>query len=222
MAASGKRAGVRAAIGVLAASLLTLGVSAPASAQGIFDRIFGGLRHAVEAAAAADQHPGLCRSVHQSGQPFNPPPPLRAAKPVRPGFCVRTCDGRYFPVQAHAGLSAAEACRSFCPASQTRLYSGGNYRLRDDERRQPLCRSRQRLRLSQAIGGGLHLQRPRRVRAGAYRCNKRSDAAPGRRGRHQERADGLHRQPGTRPPTSRRSSPIARFAQERARQAVRA
>jgi hypothetical protein len=29
-------------------------------------------------------------------------------------------------VRAHAGLSAAESCRAFCPASQTRLYSGSN------------------------------------------------------------------------------------------------
>ncbi len=39
-------------------------------------------------------------------------------------YCVRTSDGFYFPVQAHAGVSAAEACHVFCPASQTRLYSG--------------------------------------------------------------------------------------------------
>ena len=59
---------------------------------------------------------------------FNPPPQqqLRAETGPARAFCVRTCDGRYFPVQAHAGLSTAEACRSFCPASQTRLYSGGN------------------------------------------------------------------------------------------------
>ena len=37
---------------------------------------------------------------------------------------MRTSDGFYFPVQAHAGVSAADACRAFCPASQTRLYSG--------------------------------------------------------------------------------------------------
>ena len=39
---------------------------------------------------------------------------------------MRTSDGFYFPVQAHAGVSAADACHAFCPASQTRLYSGGS------------------------------------------------------------------------------------------------
>jgi hypothetical protein len=42
----------------------------------------------------------------------------------RQAFCVRTCDGGYFPVRAHAGLSAVEACRSFCPACETRAYYG--------------------------------------------------------------------------------------------------
>ena len=39
-------------------------------------------------------------------------------------YCVRISDGFYFPVQAHAGVSAAQACQAFCPASHTRLYSG--------------------------------------------------------------------------------------------------
>ena len=44
----------------------------------------------------------------------------------RRAFCVRTCDGSYFPVRAHAGLSVADACHSFCPACETRLYFGSN------------------------------------------------------------------------------------------------
>ena len=39
---------------------------------------------------------------------------------------MRTCDGHFFPVLAHPGLSAADACHAFCPASQTVMYSGGN------------------------------------------------------------------------------------------------
>ena len=37
---------------------------------------------------------------------------------------MRLCDGRYFPIQRHAGLSPAQACSSFCPASATKIYSG--------------------------------------------------------------------------------------------------
>lgn len=39
-------------------------------------------------------------------------------------FCVRTCDGRYFPVVASSGQTKAEACKSFCPASETKVYRG--------------------------------------------------------------------------------------------------
>ena len=129
MAARGKRALCRAAAGVLAASLLTLSFSAPASAQGIFERIFGGLRH------SAQSQPRPPANIQAFVDPFtalanhfNPPPQQQMRVETGPSraFCVRSCDGRYFPVQAHAGMTAAESCNSFCPASQTRLYSGGN------------------------------------------------------------------------------------------------
>lgn len=41
-------------------------------------------------------------------------------------YCVRTCDGRYFPITATNGQSRAEACKSFCPASDTKVVLGGN------------------------------------------------------------------------------------------------
>lgn len=41
-------------------------------------------------------------------------------------YCVRTCDGRYFPVTASDGQSKAEACKSFCPATETKIFHGGS------------------------------------------------------------------------------------------------
>lgn len=41
-------------------------------------------------------------------------------------YCVRTCDGRYFPVTASDGQTKAEACKSFCPAAETKIYHGGS------------------------------------------------------------------------------------------------
>ena len=51
----------------------------------------------------------------------------RPAPPAAPSavYCVRLCDGRYFPIQRTSGANAAELCKSFCPATQTRLFSGG-------------------------------------------------------------------------------------------------
>src|ERR1700737_96890 len=39
-------------------------------------------------------------------------------------YCVRTCDGRYFPVSASDNASRAASCNSFCPASETRVFYG--------------------------------------------------------------------------------------------------
>jgi hypothetical protein len=41
-------------------------------------------------------------------------------------FCVRTCDGRYFPIAASDNASRAASCNSFCPASETKLVYGSN------------------------------------------------------------------------------------------------
>jgi hypothetical protein len=43
-------------------------------------------------------------------------------------YCVRSCDGRYFPVPAPASdnASRAAACKSFCPASDTRIVYGSS------------------------------------------------------------------------------------------------
>ena len=41
-------------------------------------------------------------------------------------YCVRTCDGRYFPIAASDSQSRAATCNSFCPASETKVVYGGN------------------------------------------------------------------------------------------------
>jgi hypothetical protein len=93
----------------------------PASA-GFLDRLFGGFRRAIEAPSRppAEAPPYYGDQARQEQ--------LRGATATGPAraFCVRSCDGRYFPVQAHAGMSAADACHSFCPASETKLFGGSN------------------------------------------------------------------------------------------------
>jgi hypothetical protein len=41
-------------------------------------------------------------------------------------YCVRTCDGRYFPVAANSEQSRAATCSSLCPASNTRVFYGSS------------------------------------------------------------------------------------------------
>ncbi|WP_298257522.1 DUF2865 domain-containing protein [Bradyrhizobium sp.] len=40
-------------------------------------------------------------------------------------YCVRTCDGRYFPISSTGNQSRAASCKSFCPASETKVAYGG-------------------------------------------------------------------------------------------------
>jgi hypothetical protein len=118
----------RVAAGLCCAGLMAAALPQPAAA-GFLDRLFGGLRRAVEAPARPPVgyvDPITSLANHFSGAPAQEQ--LRGVTATGPAraFCVRTCDGHYFPVQAHAGLSAAEACHSFCPASETKLFGGSN------------------------------------------------------------------------------------------------
>jgi hypothetical protein len=41
-------------------------------------------------------------------------------------YCVRTCDGRYFPISANNEQSRAATCNSLCPASETKVFYGSS------------------------------------------------------------------------------------------------
>ncbi|MEP7030159.1 MAG: DUF2865 domain-containing protein, partial [Pseudolabrys sp.] len=105
--------------GILAVGLL--GLPAPAAA-GFFERLFGGFRQA--------QPPAIVQSfadpLTSLGNAIGGTERVRPDNGPAKAFCVRSCDGHFFPVQAHAGLTAAESCRAFCPAAKTALYSGSN------------------------------------------------------------------------------------------------
>jgi Protein of unknown function (DUF2865) len=54
------------------------------------------------------------------------PRPHAASYGGSQAFCVRTCDGRYFPATGSDRQSRAAACNSFCPASKTEIVYGSN------------------------------------------------------------------------------------------------
>jgi len=41
-------------------------------------------------------------------------------------YCVRTCDGRYFPLPAADNQSRAASCSALCPASETKIVHGSS------------------------------------------------------------------------------------------------
>lgn len=125
MALKGRK--TRVCVAAMAASIALMALVAPEPASaGFFERLFGDIRRAVEPSRTPSN--GFVDPFSSLANHFNPPQEqLRgdASGPAK-AFCVRTCDGHFFPVQAHAGVSAAESCRSFCPASETKLYGGSN------------------------------------------------------------------------------------------------
>jgi hypothetical protein len=83
------------------------------SAEGLLDFFFGG--------SQKQQHP-----TSFFANPFNndpQPPPPRPVASSGPGFCVRSCDGKYFPLTRGA-VSPMQMCQAFCPASPTKVFFG--------------------------------------------------------------------------------------------------
>jgi hypothetical protein len=55
-------------------------------------------------------------------QPGSPQPAVASSGPA---FCVRSCDGKYFPLMRGAA-SPTQMCQAFCPASPTKIFFGSN------------------------------------------------------------------------------------------------
>ena len=39
-------------------------------------------------------------------------------------YCVRLCDGRFFPMQRHNNATSIQLCSAFCPAAKTQVFNG--------------------------------------------------------------------------------------------------
>jgi hypothetical protein len=116
---------IRTIAGLTLAAALLVGAAEPASA-GFFDRLFGDLFHNVRPPADT---PNLPRMNPLPGDRIAPQgnddwrAPSEGGGP-RMAYCVRTCDGHFFPVQANASYTAAQMCNAFCPASETKIFAG--------------------------------------------------------------------------------------------------
>jgi hypothetical protein len=108
-----------AALLALAGTLAPMPAAAQSGFFGGFARMFGG---------GPPQH----RPAPVSLPYLDPFDGLRAPDTPRaegtPGpyatYCVRLCDGRYFPVTPNANTTPAKACSSLCPAAKTKIFSG--------------------------------------------------------------------------------------------------
>jgi hypothetical protein len=114
---------IRRAIAAFAAAA-ALSVAVPpgqAQAQGFFQSLFGGfdrgMRRELPPRAYSYSDPSFHYYDRRRDRRY-------ASSGPSSGFCVRTCDGRFFPVRSSGGMTATELCKSFCPAARTKVFSG--------------------------------------------------------------------------------------------------
>ena len=102
----------RARIAV-AAGFFMVALAGEASAQSLFDFFRGPPREA----------PPQVAMVDPTAAPATParPAPTGGGSTV---YCVRLCDGRFFPIQSHNTSTATQLCSAMCPAAQTKIFSG--------------------------------------------------------------------------------------------------
>jgi Protein of unknown function (DUF2865) len=130
------RSGYRWGVGVVIA-VCVFSAAPTAQARDFISALFGAFS---DNPSLAPANPSLPSQSERSaplpfaseGEPFGHP-----AAPARPrvsytggggdqAYCVRTCDGRYFPISAGDGQSRAASCNSFCPASETKVVYGSS------------------------------------------------------------------------------------------------
>src|SRR5215467_13997028 len=82
-------------------------------AEGLLDFFFGGSQKQQQTSSFANNN---------NPQPTMPRPVVASSGP---GFCVRSCDGKYFPLMRGAA-SPTQMCQAFCPASPTKVFFGSS------------------------------------------------------------------------------------------------
>jgi hypothetical protein len=115
---SGKRWAFGAAVALCASTLAPV-AQAEDFLSALFGAFGGGRSHA----------PAIPVPFASEGNPFAPqnsPRPRAGYSGGSQAYCVRTCDGRYFPISASDSQSRAASCNSFCPASETKVVYGSN------------------------------------------------------------------------------------------------
>jgi Protein of unknown function (DUF2865) len=109
-----------AVLGV-AAALCASALIPAAQARDFFSFFFGGF------GGGRSNAPMIRFPFGNENNPFAPQGEIRSRySGGGQAYCVRTCDGRYFPISGPDIQSKAASCNSFCPASETKVVYGSN------------------------------------------------------------------------------------------------
>jgi hypothetical protein len=115
-----RRRAMLVAAGTLAGSLALAPVST--SAEGLFDMFFGGGQK--QQARQAPPQASFFADPFGLNQPQQAPAPMPRVAGSGPAFCVRSCDGKYFPLTMRGNATPVATCQAFCPASTTKVFYG--------------------------------------------------------------------------------------------------
>ena len=97
-------------------------VPSQVSAEGLFDFLFGGAQKQ-QARQASPQANFFADPFGLNQQHATTAPAPRVAG-SGPAFCVRSCDGKYFPLTMRGNATPVQMCQAFCPASATKVFYG--------------------------------------------------------------------------------------------------
>ena len=98
-----------------AAAVLAVAAPAPATqAQDFFSSFFGGF--------GRSPAPVIQMPFGGNFQQVQPRPRYGGGQ----AYCVRTCDGRHFPISGSDHRSRAASCSSLCPSAETRIVYGSS------------------------------------------------------------------------------------------------
>jgi hypothetical protein len=113
-----------AAVFALSALFVT-DMSRPAAAQDFFSDLFGG--DSGRSAPRMPSFPTLGYGADDTSQfPPRAAPAPRASASRQTAYCVRTCDGRHFPISGTSNSDRVANCNSFCPSTETQVYYGSS------------------------------------------------------------------------------------------------
>jgi hypothetical protein len=125
----GRKTAVIRVLGALSVGLgLVAAAPTIASAQGFFEFLFGsGFRRSAPPPLPSRASSFVDRSDSFGGEQrhsYGGEPAGSGSGGYGTAYCVRTCDGHYFPLQRQASASPAELCKAFCPTSKTAVFYG--------------------------------------------------------------------------------------------------
>jgi hypothetical protein len=96
--------------------------SGPAQAQNLLESLFGIRPAGVSApVSTVRSDPNAWDFIDKA------PKKSSAQRGARNSYCVRLCDGRFFPLPRSVGasqMSSAQVCSAMCPAAETRVFNG--------------------------------------------------------------------------------------------------